>query len=395
MTGGAGPVEATPGYLQRLAALESRVSQARLSADTVCERAAGLLAGRVGCRIDEAHAHLRMLATREGRSLSDVATAVIGTLENQQPTSVRQLRRTAEEALRPHHREALPGRSRPPQATGPAEHHWIGVVQQMLNSMPGDHAAVVPLRDRTGEITDFQYVAVSHGVRDLSGRAGAWLIGHRVGEIYPELTGGPVWRAWAAAAGDGRPRTIGPVPSLRRPEAHPLTVHIEPVGPGLLTSWTRHDEQSRLAERLAQTERLGNLGWGEWDLVTDRTVWSAEMYRIYERDPADGPLPREESEALGLPEDEPLRRQALEAFGRGETVDLTARARINGRVKHLRAVIDTVRDADGRPVKIYGIIQDVSARETGRHLHPRRPPPRRAGGGPVTEPSPSPSPPAR
>ncbi|HEX5198817.1 MAG TPA: SpoIIE family protein phosphatase [Actinoplanes sp.] len=77
-------------------------------------------------------------------------------------------------------------------------------------------------------------------------------------------------------------------------------------------------------------------------------------------------MPREESDALGLSEDEAHRRYAAEAFGRGETVDVTTRARINGKVKWLRAVIDAIRDADGHPVKIYGIIQDVTARENSR-----------------------------
>ncbi len=348
-------METNPGYLERLAALEARVGQARLSSDVVCERAAGLLAGRIGCRIDEAHTHLRLLAGRESRNVSDVAAGVIAALETRHFTSSRQLQRSAEEALR---RVPSLARRHPP-LPGSSGQHWIGVVQQMLNALPGDHVAVVPVRDHDGRLLDFQYVAAGPGVRDPSGRTGAQLIGHRAGETYPELVGSTVWRAWV------RGEATGAFPYEYR-SGRTVTVRVEPVGPGLLTSWVRPGQESLLAERLAQTERLGSLGWGEWDLVTDRTVWSEEMYRIYERDPADGPLPREESDALGLPEDEPLRRQAAEAFGRGETVDVTIRTRINGKIKHLRAVIDTVRDPDGRPLRIYGIIQDVTARETGR-----------------------------
>jgi serine phosphatase RsbU (regulator of sigma subunit) len=145
-----------------------------------------------------------------------------------------------------------------------------------------------------------------------------------------------------------------------------LTVSVHPVGPGLLSGWIRHDQESRLAERIAQTERLGNLGWGEWDLITGEVSWSDELYRIYERDPTLGPMPREESEALVLPEDEPVRRLAAAAFGRGDTVDITYRIRLDDRIKHLRAVVDAVRDTAGRPLKIYGIIQDVTAGEVSR-----------------------------
>jgi serine phosphatase RsbU (regulator of sigma subunit) len=75
-------------------------------------------------------------------------------------------------------------------------------------------------------------------------------------------------------------------------------------------------------------------------------------------------MPSDESEALTLPEDVPLRMHAAEIFSRGETIDITYRIRVGGRIKHLRAVADAVRDVNGRPVRVYGIIQDVTARET-------------------------------
>ena len=52
--------------------------------------------------------------------------------------------------------------------------------------------------------------------------------------------------------------------------------------------------------------------------------------------------------------------------GWGETIDLTYRIRLGERVKYLRTVADTVRDAAGRPLRLYGITQDVTARETSR-----------------------------
>ncbi|GAA0485451.1 hypothetical protein Ade02nite_08960 [Paractinoplanes deccanensis] len=359
--------ETDSGYLQRLAELEARVDQARLSPEILSERAAGLLAGRIGCRIDEAHAHLRLLAGQQNTSVASVAATVIGALEIRRSTSLRQVRHSVEEALRATDQEP----DQPVRVSAPdASYSWLDVVQQMLNALPGKHIVVVPVRGDDGRITDYECVAVSPGMRDLSGRTGPQLIGMAISTAYPDIVGGPVWRAWADSLTDGHPRSVEPFTYVHIDNGdaseHLLTVRVRPVGPGLLNSWVMHDEQTRLAERIDQTERLGNLGYGEWDLITDTTVWSDGLYRIYERDPADGPLPRAESEALGLPEDEPLRRQAAEEFGRGETIDLTTRALINGKVKHLRAVIDTVRDAEGRPRKVYGIIQDVTARETSR-----------------------------
>jgi serine phosphatase RsbU (regulator of sigma subunit) len=110
-------------------------------------------------------------------------------------------------------------------------------------------------------------------------------------------------------------------------------------------------------------EQLGNLGWGEWDAVTGEVHWSPQLYRIYERDPAHGPLTAEQCEALTLAEDLPLVIGAREAIERDERVDVTFRVRIGGRVKHLRMVADAIRDGYGRTVRVYGIVQDVTARE--------------------------------
>jgi serine phosphatase RsbU (regulator of sigma subunit) len=67
---------------------------------------------------------------------------------------------------------------------------------------------------------------------------------------------------------------------------------------------------------------------------------------------------------LVVPEDRPLRAAHEEAFERGEQVDLTLRVRINGRIKHLRTVADATRDASGRPLRVFGIVQDITAQET-------------------------------
>ena len=45
-------------YQQRLAEIDAVVARAQLDPALVVERAAGLLAGRVGCRVDEAHTYL-------------------------------------------------------------------------------------------------------------------------------------------------------------------------------------------------------------------------------------------------------------------------------------------------------------------------------------------------
>ncbi|MGW0807829.1 SpoIIE family protein phosphatase [Nonomuraea sp. NPDC002799] len=348
-------------YLDRLADLDARIEQARSAPDVVIGRASGLLAGRTGCRIGEAHAYLLRSAAEQRRAVHELAADVVATLEGQATREA-----VADLVLRP----AFPLAAEEARTGSPPADAWVRTVQQILDALPDRHMLLIPQYDASGRIEDYTFAAASRGAVDLSGRHGAQILGRRASEVYPTIVGGPVWEAWGQTAGDGRPREVGPMayvsPAERAPAEVMLTVRVRPVGSGLLNSWVRHDEETRLAERIAHTERLGNLGWGEWDLVTGQIHWSDELYRIYERDPAEGPLPREQSEALTLPEDVPLRRQAAEDFGRGRPVDVTYRIRVAGRVKHIHTVADAVRDGGGQPIKVYGIIQDITASETSR-----------------------------
>jgi serine phosphatase RsbU (regulator of sigma subunit) len=355
------------GYLQRLADLDAAVQKAQLAPEALVERAAGLLAGRTGCRVDEAHAHLLQLAAEQSREPGDVAAETLTALDGQPVTGGGRVRAAVSQVLRLPHRDTnRPRRLRPAAASAD---DWATVVQQTLDGLPGEQVLLNPVRDPAGVAEDFVIVAASPSATDVLGHRGPELLGLRARQAYPESVDGQVWQAWQAVLADGVAREVGPValPGSGG-EATPaaITVRVRAVGSGLLTSWERHDDAVRLGERIARTERLGSLGWGEWNLVTDTVVWSDELYRIYERAPADGPMPREESEALTLPEDAPIHRQAAEAFGRGETVDVTTRIRIGDRIKHIRSVVDAERDDQGRPLKVYGIVQDVTVREVGR-----------------------------
>jgi serine phosphatase RsbU (regulator of sigma subunit) len=354
-------VQPQRGYQERLAELDAIVRRSRLDPELTLERAAGLLAGRIGCQVREAHAHLRRLAADEGRTPWEVAEEVLAGLDRRVPAQAGHSSRALAEAIR----AAIAPPPDPPFSGTPGG--WTLVVQQLLDSVPGNHTLLMPLRDEAGEVSDFFTAAASPHAVDVAGRRGSELVGLHAREAYPATVDGPAWQASLDVLADGQPRTVGPFPyagqASQAPASLMITVWVRPVGSGLLTSWVRHDEQTLLVDRIDQTERLANLGWGEWDLVTDQTTWSDQLYRIYGRDPGLGPMSREETEALVLPEDVPIRRHAVESFARGDTVDMAYRVRVGGRIKHLRVFADAVRDASGQPLKVYGLVQDVTARE--------------------------------
>ena len=355
-------------YQQMLA--EVRALDSERDERTVVARAAGLLAGRVGCRVREAHVYLLSIAQEQGREPVEVAADILRVLEARAVSAASgSLRSTVAGALR----EVSPRRStvrRAAEPGPPVTRITAPVVQEMLDALTGAHSWLVPVRDAAGEVTDFVTEAASPEAQDIGGRQGSQLLGVRVRESYPDLMNGPLWAAYLRVLADGVPHTLDQYVHTEAAERVPArseySVRVHRLGAGLLVSWSRQDEETRRSERIAQTERLGNLGWGEWDLTTGEVVWSDEIYRIYERDPALGPLSSEESAAMNLPEDDQLRVQAAESFELGETTDLTYRVRVNGRIKHIRVVADAVRDASGTPLKVYGIVQDVTARETAR-----------------------------
>jgi serine phosphatase RsbU (regulator of sigma subunit) len=313
------------------------------------DRAVGLLAGRTRCRLSEAHRHLLQVAADQNRDVAEVAAGVIGMLDVAEP---------AEDRGPPAHCRMAGVR---PAGAGlrPIE-PWLAVVQAVLDLLPGHSALLTPVRDRDGRLTDLVYAATTPEAVTPRGVHGWQLVGSRMAEQFPEAVASDRWAAYARVLDTGEPVELGPFPFGDQR----FTVRAHRLGTGLFLTWVRHGAAPDEGDRIAGTEQLGNLGWGEWDLVSGEVRWSAQLYRIYERDPARGPLSAEESGALLLPEDVPLQLAAAAAFERSERVDVTSRIRVNGRVKHLRTVADAVRDAAGRPLRVYGIVQDVTARET-------------------------------
>ncbi len=241
------------------------------------------------------------------------------------------------------------------------------MVRELLAAFPAGCTWLLPVTGDDGAVTDFRIAATSDQVRDIYGR-GTQRLGGRLRDLYPSMIGGPLWRAYLEVMGGGAPAVID---EFRYEESRPgvtaesrFEIRVERVLGGLLVWWNRVDEH-RL--RLERTELLGSLGWVEHDLATGRSDWSPGMYRVFERDPADGPLARADQSAAVLPEDRGIAETAWQTLDVGAASDVTVRFRVGGGVvKHLRILSDLARDAEGRPVKIYAVVQDVTARVAAR-----------------------------
>jgi hypothetical protein len=240
------------------------------------------------------------------------------------------------------------------------------VVRELLAAIPAGCTWLVPIAGDDGEVVDFRVAATSDRIHDIYGR-GTQRLGGRLRELYPSMVDGPLWALYLRVMRTGTPATLD---DFRFEESRPgvvaesrFQISVQRVLGGLLIWWQRIDEHRR---RLESTELLGSLGWAEYDLATGRSEWSPGMYRIFARDPADGPLPRVDQAAAILPEDRGIAEAAWQTLDVGATSDVTVRFRIADAVKHLRILSDLACDATGRPVKIYALVQDVSARVASR-----------------------------
>ena len=127
----------------------------------------------------------------------------------------------------------------------------------------------------------------------------------------------------------------------------------------------RNQAEQKLREgeaRLREAERLAQVGSSSWDVDSDTTTWSEELYRIAGRDPA-GPAPSHaECAALYTPESWARLAAAIaRTLSTGEPYrEEVEIVRPDGRLRHAQVVGNAVRDRLGRVVRIYGSLQDIT-----------------------------------
>ncbi|MEV0716873.1 SpoIIE family protein phosphatase [Asanoa sp. NPDC050611] len=240
------------------------------------------------------------------------------------------------------------------------------VVRELLAVVPPGCSWLLPIMGADGDVADYVVAAVSDDGNDLYGR-GPRRVDQRLSELYPSMVGGPLWDLYRRVLSTGEPsegvdfryaeRRAGVVAEAA------FEVSVYRVLGGLLVRWERVDEAR---QRLERTELLGRLGWAEYDLATGHSDWSPGMFRIFERDPAAGPLSRAEQGAAMLDQDRGVAETAWQTLDSGTASDVTVRFRIGGSVKHLRILSDVVCDGEGTPLKINAVVQDVTARENTR-----------------------------
>jgi len=234
--------------------------------------------------------------------------------------------------------------------------------------------ALVSVTDRSGRIID-----ANDGFCAISGYSREELVGqnHRIvnsgahgpafwREVWRTIAAGQPWRGEICnRAKDG---SLYWVDSMIAPHAGEdgriekyVSIRID------ITAAKRAEQELRESQEfLDRAGRAAGVGAWQIELDTRRVTWSREMHRIHDRDSLEDPT-FEESVSFYSPESRTtIEREAATAIQSGNSWDfelplITAR----GRAIWIRTVGDVERK-DGRPVRLVGTMQDVTAQKSAQ-----------------------------
>ncbi|MEU2385228.1 SpoIIE family protein phosphatase [Streptomyces sp. NPDC012461] len=249
------------------------------------------------------------------------------------------------------------------QGTGAAPADPVG---SLFEALPVAAMLLTPLRTSSGETEDFRIEAATAQAGGFLGGDGD-PVGQRLRAYRPGVADEPLWQCCLTTLATGERHEGEPFAHEETvdgaTELSTYSVRVTPLEDALVVIWVRHAPSDRQEQRLADLQRLGNLGWANWNLHTLEASWSAQAYAIVDRDPALEPVPLADLPQLALPEDRPTLSSAVrDMIGEGRPFDVLFRMRTAQGVRHLRLVAEALADAHGRPVDVHGFIQDLTAR---------------------------------
>jgi diguanylate cyclase (GGDEF)-like protein/PAS domain S-box-containing protein len=120
----------------------------------------------------------------------------------------------------------------------------------------------------------------------------------------------------------------------------------------------------RLTEmRYREAQRLAKIGNWEWDLTTNTSWWSDELYRILEGDPSAYAATFENFIAKIHPDDRQVLIEGQQNVTSASYAPTESRIVLaDGREKRVEQLVQPRLDADGRPIAIVGTVHDVTER---------------------------------
>ncbi|MDX1811169.1 MAG: PAS domain S-box protein, partial [Gammaproteobacteria bacterium] len=115
-------------------------------------------------------------------------------------------------------------------------------------------------------------------------------------------------------------------------------------------------------EQLNEAQRLAKVGSWELDLVNNELTWSDEIYRIFEMDKSSFGASYEAFLNAIHPDDREMVDKAYsDSLATQKPYDIVHRLQMaDGRIKYVRETCESYFDANGKPLRSMGTVQDIS-----------------------------------
>ena len=227
---------------------------------------------------------------------------------------------------------------------------------------------VRPLRDASGEITDFAIMYLSPGYADPAGRPAAEIAPLTLLEAYPRSTSGDGLFARAMRVlGSGHAEHAPGLVTAPLADGGNIAVvadlHAVPFFAGVLFTWRVPGEAEQVAEVLEHAQRLGSLGGWEEQFAAGTVRWTRDAFALFGLDPAQAsPIPIGALHSFVIAADRaPVRRFQEQLLQRREPAVAVFRIVRPGTsvIRQLRVFAEPVLAGDVL-VALRGAFQDVS-----------------------------------
>ncbi|MBD0308654.1 MAG: response regulator, partial [Microcoleus sp. T1-bin1] len=115
---------------------------------------------------------------------------------------------------------------------------------------------------------------------------------------------------------------------------------------------------------LLEAQKIARIGSWEHDIATTTTTWSQELYRIYELDPTQKPLPTEQLIERFHPEDRSRYLAVRERAMSGQSFEIDLRLiRRDGSLSYIEVRGKPIYDQKGQLMRLFGTVLDISERK--------------------------------
>ncbi|MFD0004981.1 SpoIIE family protein phosphatase [Streptomyces sp. NPDC127178] len=286
-------------------------------------------------------------------------------LEPQPPQIVRQVEALAElcahtlETSAPHH---------PDGAARPALLPDVAELMDLADGLHDPALVLVPRLDAAGELVDFHIHHVNSRFLDPTGRPRGVVNGSLLLEAYPMVAGeSELFEQIERVYATGEPFRAQRMRLTALVDEVPLAavadINISRHGGSVLLLLRIEDETARLASLLQHAQRLGRIGGFEENLLTGEITWNVQLYSLYGKPAASGPIPLEDLPAHAHPDDAVAIGRFLRTLLHHRRPASTAfrLLRPDGVTRHIRVVAEPELDSDGRLFVVRGAYQDISA----------------------------------